>query len=630
MKNLKFFLKLLKGSSIAYFSAILLLLGSVLTGIFEPLILKTAVDFCINGFIVNDNSFANMILPYINREFSFGLVLLILALALVLINIVTSVLAFLKDVLSSVCAQRVGKKLRDKVFEHIQDVNVSELLEVKKGDWVQRCTSDVETIVTFLEIYFVEILRVFALVIFVGVSIFLLNVRLAVAGTFLIPVMIGFSVYFFNRINRIFTKYDEAEGELMNHVGEYVNGIRTLKSFGKDELEFEKFDEVNKDARNKLQKLIDLFAYYWSFSNLLSHIQTLTVLIYGSILVVRGDTTIGTITAFIGYGIMLNFPIQQLGRILAEASKSMVAIKRIREILETSKESYDDGELSEITGGILFEKVGFYYNDKRAVLEDISFSVKKGETVGIIGATGAGKSTLVNLLVGMYKPTCGKIYIGDSLIENINKKWLRDNVGIVSQEAFLFSRKVSENIIMSNEQATQKQINMAYKNSDFVNVLSKLSHGEDTLLGEKGVNLSGGQRQRLNLARTIVKDYPILVLDDCASALDAHTEREVRENIKGIRKGKTTFIISHRISSVWDCDKILVMDKGNIVECGNHSELIEKEKLYYNLCYLQDKLKDKERGDILWGQRKTKKQQGLTLGFGEKCLGTLESLKIKS
>lgn len=628
MQNLLYFFRLLKGNKLLYFFSVLCVVLAVFGGVFEPLIIKTAVDFCVNGQIVNDNLFTNYIEKYLKYN-ELYVNLLVLAFGLVLVNGLSSIMSFLKGYFSSIPAQKVGEKLRRQLFSHVQDITSNELSKIKTGDWVQRCTSDVNMIVTFLESNFVEIVRVISLILFVSISMAAIDLKLVLAGTFLLPFIIVFSVVFFRKVNKAFKIYEEAEGAFTSYVNEYISGIRTFKTLGRQEDEYLKFDGMNVELREKTKKLIDWFAYYWSFSNLMCYGQSLTVIIYGAILVSRGETTVGTISAFVAYGIMLSFPMQQLGRVLSDASKTVVSIKRVREILDSKKECYLRGDEPEIEGQIAFDSVSFSYDGKHPTLKNVSFKVLKGQTLGIIGPTGAGKSTLVNLMSGLYDCNNGLIEIDGCDLSKINKKWLRSNIGVVSQEAFLFSRTIKKNTLMAKTDANKEDIDTAYANSSFKEVVHKFELGEDTLLGERGVNLSGGQRQRLSLARTLIRDYPILVFDDSGSALDAHTEEEIRIKLKDLRKDKTTVVISHRISAVCHSDLIIVMDKGQILEKGSHGDLIDKKGMYYTLCCLQDKINDEGRVKHLWKALREEGIVDLTEAYGEKCSDISECIETK-
>ncbi len=300
---------------------------------------------------------------------------------------------------------------------------------------------------------------------------------------------------------------------------------------------------------------------------------------------------LGTLVVFNTYEGMLLWPVRQLGRILSDMGKMTVSLKRITNILETPVEQeYGKALKPDIKGEVTFENVSFKYDKDTKILENLSFSVKKGETIAIVGPTGSGKSSLVHLLLRLYDYDSGSIKIDGIELKDIERKWVRNNIGIVLQEPFLYARTIKENIMISKLDSSDREIESAATSAAVHEVISSFEKGYDTVVGEKGVTLSGGQRQRVAIARTLIKNMPILIFDDSLSAVDAETDRVIREELKKKSKDNTTFIISHRISTVMDADKIIVLNQGKIEDMGNHKELISKDGIYKRIWDIQNSL----------------------------------------
>jgi ATP-binding cassette subfamily B protein len=433
----------------------------------------------------------------------------------------------------------------------------------------------------------VEIGRAFFIVSFAIIMMLSLNKKMTVIAMLVVPIIFIFSYVFFYKIKNTFEKADSQEGVLTSVLQENLSGVRVVKAFGRQNFEIEKYEKENKKYRDLNFNLVKLLSTYWSTSDILCMTQIGLVLISGIYFAVNGEISLGTLVVFNTYEGMLLWPVRQLGRILSDMGKMTVSLQRITNIIDVPVEQeYGKALKPKIKGEISFENVNFEYEK----LKDISFKVKKGETVAIVGPTGSGKSSLVHLLLRLYDYSSGSIKVDGLELKDIERKHIRSNVGIVLQEPFLYSRTIKENIQMAKLDCEDIEIHNAATVAAVHNVITSFEKGYDTVVGEKGVTLSGGQRQRVAIARTLIKDMPILIFDDSLSAVDTETDRVIRKELKKKSKGNTTFIISHRISTVMAADKIIVLNHGKIENIGTHKALIKKDGIYKRIWEIQTSL----------------------------------------
>jgi len=579
----------MKGNKLLYLSSILSIGIATFASIINPLVLKISIDSVIGDKPIEaPNTIVNMI-DSIGGVAVLKTNLWILALALIFLTIIQGIFLYTKGKWSNSAAESIAKNIREKLYDHIQNLPYNYHVKAETGDLIQRCTSDLDTIRKFLAIQFVEIGRAFFMIIFIGTIMFSLDVKMALISMSVVPIIFSFSVVFFLMVKKAFKLSDEAEAELSTVLQENLNGVRVVRAFSKEKFEIEKFDEKNENFRHLTYRLIKLLAGYWALSDLLSLIQIGLVLVLGVYWTVNNEITLGTLVVFTTYEGMLLWPVRQLGRILTDLGKSLVSLDRIGEILENPIEQKESDEIMpKINGDIEFNNVCFSYDKYNKTLNNVSFKVKKGETIAIMGKTGSGKSSLVHLLARLYDYDSGSIKIDDIELKNIDKKWIRKNIGIVLQEPFLYSRSIKDNISIANLKAKDNEIVESARIASIHNVILGFNKGYETPVGEKGVTLSGGQKQRIAIARTIINDSPILVFDDSLSAVDTETDLTIRNALKMRKKDVTTFIISHRITTVAEADRIIVLEDGKIVEMGNHSQLIKRNGLYKKVFNIQN------------------------------------------
>ncbi len=515
----------------------------------------------------------------------------ICGLAVVLITVIRGIFLFLKGKLSAQASESIAKNTREKLYDHLQNLSYDYHVKAETGDLIQRCTSDVETIRKFFAIQFVEIGRGIFMILIVGIIMFNINVKLALVSIAIVPIIFLFAVIFFSKVKKKFKLCDEAEARLSTALQENLTGVRVVRAFARQKYEIDKFEERNTAYMELVQKLINMMACYWSFSDLLCMMQSGFVLVMGCYLAFKGEVTLGTVVAFTSYEGRLLWPVRQMGRVLTDMGKAFVAIDRIEEILgEPIEETSSDEIQAEIQGNIEFNDVYFEYEEGKPVLNGVSFDVKKGETIAILGPTGSGKSSLIHLLVRLYDYKKGSIKIDGTEITRINKKWLRKNVGIVLQEPFLFSKTIKDNISIAKSHVEDHEIFNAASIASIHDVINSMDNGYDTPVGEQGVTLSGGQKQRIAIARTIINNCPVLIFDDSLSAVDTETDAAIRTALKERSSNVTTFIISHRITTVAQADKIIVLEKGKIAQLGTHEALIKQNGLYKRVWNIQNSL----------------------------------------
>lgn len=520
--------------------------------------------------------------------------------AVFVIALFTAVFHYIRSYMGAVLAEKLSYKLRKQLFDHIQRLPFSWHKSVKTGDIMQRCSSDVDTFCRFVSLQFTDIIRIVMMLIIVYVLMFALNVKMALVCLFFAPVIVIYSGAFYSKIAKRFKKADEEEGKLHSVAQENFTGIRVVKAFGRERAEYEKFSTVNNAYSDLWVRTGRLMSLYWSIGDFISWLQTAVILIYGTVLTVNGEMSPGNIIIFVMYGGLLSWPMHRLGRTLGEMSKAGVSIDRINEILLVEPEVQKPGELRpQIKGNIKFDHVSFTY-DEGEVLHDISFEIKAGQTVAILGGTGSGKSTLIHLLNRLYDlgPGQGSISIDGIDIRDIDARYLRRNIAMVLQEPFLFSDTIDSNLRLAAPNAGEAELLRAARDAYIHESIVRFPQGYKTVVGEKGVTLSGGQRQRVAIARALAENAPILVFDDSFSAVDMQTDSKIRAALKIRRKNVTAVIISHRISTLMDADRIIVLSAGRIAESGTHDELVEKGGIYSQVFGIQSLFEEEIEAEV--------------------------------
>jgi ATP-binding cassette subfamily B protein len=484
-------------------------------------------------------------------------------------------------------SQKVAYDIRKEMYEQIQILSFSYHDRARSGQLMARATSDVEVVRRFVGSGVVEISA--NVLIFLTILVFLLfmHVKLTLLSISTIPILVYVVVNFSKRIVPLFQDMQQQLALMTNVVEESLTGIRVVKAFGREDYEIGRFSKENILLRDKGIRIGRTFSLFFPLMGAISGIGTVFILWYGGYEVMRGHLTLGELMAFNSYLGMLIGPIRMLGRSLTMAQEAVASGRRIFEILDSRlmiEERPDAMDLPDIKGHIRFENVSFTYalpgEEEPLVLKNINLDIPPGKVVALLGPVGCGKTTVINLIPRFYDPTEGRILIDGYDIRDVTLKSLRRQIGIVMQETFLFSTTIKENIAYGKPSASMEEIIEAAKAAEIHDFIQSLPKGYETVVGERGLTLSGGQRQRIAIARALLADPRILLLDEPTSSVDLETEAEIQRALDRLIEGRTTLIIAQRPSTILKADIIVVMDKGEIVEIGTHDELIRKEGFY--------------------------------------------------
>ncbi len=496
---------------------------------------------------------------------------------------------------SAFAAQNTAKRIRDRVQDRVQRMDLKAFDGLDRGDLLQRCTSDVDTAQTFLSMQVVEVGRAFVMLLVAIPVMFLLDWRMGVAATWLLPAIVIFSFVYFKRVRLLFKEKDEAEGRLTSVVNDNLVGIRVVRAFNRQRYENDRFRPYNDEHRKLDANLYYVFASFWSLSDLMCFAQQASVVMVGAWLLATGVIPVGEFYFFVAAVGMYLWPVRMAGRIVAEFGKATVALDRIQEILalpiETdAPDQRGAGRLAEPEGGrgrIAFRGVSFAYSPETPVVENVDLEIDSGETVAIVGPSGCGKTTLIQLLLRFYDPDSGEITLDGRDVRSMSRAALRTSVATVLQQPFLFSRSIRENILLADPAADPARVELATDEACVHDAIMRFDAGYDTMVGERGVTLSGGQRQRIAIAQALLQDPTVLVLDDALSAVDTGTERSILAAIRARRGRHTTIVIAHRLSTLQEADRIVVMESGRVAMIGTHQELRSRPGLYRRLWDIQ-------------------------------------------
>lgn len=593
MRNLKLLHTFLNGNRLVFLAAMLSICISSLFSTVIPMVVKITIDSVIGNKPFNlPAGVMGLIRAMGGREYLISN-LWVCGLILIAFTLGNGVFMYLRGKLAAVASENSGKSLREKLYDHIVNLPYDYHVKSHAGDLIQRCTSDVETIQGFVSSQLVDMaqsIMSFSLVLVIMLKI---DPVYTLASLALMPGVLAATVIFFNSMKKTFKLTDESEGRMTSTLQENLTGVRVVKAFGAQNYEIGKFDEKNTEYRDYILKIIRLMSNFWSSTDFICLTQLGIVALLGTYWCITGRITLGTLVAFITYSGMFIWPIRQLGQLLAFMGQSFVSLNRVQEILDHPLEKPGSIEKKpQIKGEIEFRNVCFGYNEGSPVLKDLTLSIRKGQTVAFLGATGSGKSSLVHLLLRLYDYQKGSIKLDGIDLKEIDRKWLRKNVGIVLQEPFLFSRSIHENIRFGDNNAGISDIREAARIAALHDTIIGFDKGYETLVGERGVTLSGGQRQRLAIARAVIRDVPILIFDDSLSAVDMETDASIRSALRQRSRNTTTIIISHRITTLAEADVIFVLEGGRITQSGTHEELITREGLYKRVWQIQGALEE--------------------------------------
>jgi ATP-binding cassette subfamily B protein len=622
--------RLMKGFRLFYLGAVLTTALGASARALNYLVLRRVIDDVITQGL------------HVERLPLFGLAFLGLA-------VVEGGLSFLRGVWTSRTAEGVTLRLRNYLFDHVQRLPFVYHDHSKTGELIQRATSDVDALRRFYADQAIGIGRIVALFVVNLVVLVRMDWQLGLLSVAIMPVVIAISIFFFGKVSRAYERYQEQEAVVSTKLQENLTGVRVVRAFARQDHEMAKFEVENWEKYRRGKELSIMHSAYWPVSDTLCTAQMLLVMAVGALMAMDGRISVGTYVAMTGIVIWIVWPLRNLGRLIVQVSTGLVSYRRVADIIAQDREDIESGIRIEgsVRGEILFEEVSFAYkpaptigepdasgdgnedgkngHGKRngsqdgdpgqgqattpgsdepvTVLHDISFRCQPGQVIALLGSTGSGKTSIVNLLLRFYDYDRGHIRLDGRELRDYRAIELRRQMGIVEQEPFLFSRSIRENITYGVERTvTDDEIQAAARAAAIHDIVITFPQGYDTIVGEKGVTLSGGQRQRVAIARTLLRDPRILILDDATSSVDTETEAQIREALERLMVGRTTFVIAHRIQSVMDADLILVLDKGRIVQQGTHETLIMQEGMYRRIYQLQVRIEQELEQEVSYAR----------------------------
>ncbi len=518
-----------------------------------------------------------------------------IAASIIAIFVVRGLFWYGQNYLMSYVGQSVIIDIRAAVFKKLQRLSVSFYDKNKTGTIMSYVTNDVNALQSAMVENTIEMITEGFILIGSVVAMIYLDWRLTLFTVCTFPVVLWFMEFFGKKIRKTGGRIQECTADITSVLQESVASARVIKSFVREDYEVDRFDVENRANFRANMKNAQLMATLTPVVELVAAIGVTMIIWYGGNNVINGTITAGSLVAFLTYAVNISNPIKRLTRVIGNIQKALAAAQRVFMIIDMPEEiaeSRDAKQLPEVSGKVEFQNVSFAYDDKGNVITDLSFSVKPGEVIAIVGPSGAGKSTIANLLPRFYDVNKGDIKIDGHSVREVTLDSLREQVGIVPQETMLFNGSVYNNILYGRLDATKEEIEAAAKAANAHDFIMQLTDGYETKLGDRGVNLSGGQRQLIAIARAILKNPRILILDEATSALDTESERVVQEALDRLMVGRTSFVIAHRLSTVKNADKILVLEKGNLVESGTHDELLALDGLYAHLYKIQYRNKE--------------------------------------
>lgn len=512
------------------------------------------------------------------------------------------VFSFTSGRLAAKTAESMALRLRDYMFDHIQRLTFTYHDKTQTGELIQRATSDVDAIRRFFSEQAIGIGRI---VLLFGINfgaLLALHWQLALISVIAVPIVVVMSLFFFRHVSNRYEKLQEQEAVLSTTLQENLSGVRVVKAFARQDYERNKFEEQNHEQFLRGKRFMFMHAIFWPVTDIICGLQIVIGLLIAARLVMDGSMTLGTYLAYAGLlGWIIN-PMRNLGRLIVNMSTGLVSFGRVMDVIREEREPLTEAvyhPTGNLCGDVKFENVSFAYNADEPVLQDISFEAKAGQRIALLGSTGSGKTSLVGLLPRFYDYTSGKITVDGVELRDYARHYLRRQIGVVEQEPFLFSRTIRENITYGvGRTVSDAEVEAAARAAAVHDVILSFPEGYSTLVGERGVTLSGGQKQRVALARTLLKDPRILILDDATSSVDAETEDSIRTALLKLMEGRTSFIIAHRIQTVMHANLILVMDKGRIIQRGTHAELLAQDGVYKQIYELQSRIEDELEKEI--------------------------------
>lgn len=604
MKGIKKLMKWAKPYWFLFVLVIVLTVLNPLTYSYIPQFIKYVIALLENDSVEGVNTLPSFLLDFFSKYDNKLKCITIVGISMVICQVVRGLMMFVNGYLKGKMSESIAYDMRTKLYSHIQNLSYTSQNNLDTGDLIQRCTSDIDTIKSFLTSQLPELLYVIASFASGAYQMYRIEKRIMFITLIVVPISITSSIIYYRHVTKKFEEIEEDEATMTTALQENINGVRVVKAFNNEKYEIEKFEKRNRVFATNNEKLNEAMGLYWGIQDFLTMLQYALTTTIAIILAKKGIVDTSDIIACMMYIGMLVYPIRGLGRIIGDFGKSTVANNRIYEVLDIKDEYLEcDGVLTpEIKGNISFKNVSFKFSDSEEnLLNNVNFEIKEGETVALVGKTGSGKSTIASLLTRLLEYDDGEILVDGVSLKDISKKHLRKNIGIILQDPFLYAKTIKENIKIGDATLSTEDVYEAAKVASIHKDILEFNDGYDTLVGEKGVTLSGGQKQRVAIARMLILKKPVIIFDDSLSAVDTKTDLQIRNALKQRKEKLTTIIITHRITTAKEADKIIVLEKGKVSSIGTHQELASKDGLYKTLWDIQGAL-EKEFDSVKGGE----------------------------
>ena len=587
MRKLSLIKKYIQPYIFIYLLAFLFEIMSSALQMLIPIILGTTID----SIIGSEEPTNKIMISFINLLGGRDLVrerLGLIAVAFITISFTIALLNFLRPYMSGRATYSISKGIRDNIYKKISSLSIKDMASITTGDMLQRASSDITQFESIVSTTMMALMGNISYIIISLITLFTINLKLSLASIALLPILFVGTFIFDRKVVKTFDEFEKSEARLTSIVQENLSSYKVVRAFFKQKHEIEKFEDANMDLAMKDYKIMEYFAFFWSIAEFICFLQIALTAIFGVLMHRSGAVSLGEFTAVFAVAFNMVWVVLGTGRMLSRFTRVTVAIRRFDEVLQMDSEDLDKGiKDMDIKGGLVFDKVNFAYDQTHGALKDLSFSIDAGKTLGVLGLTGSGKSTLVSLIPRLMDYE-GSIKVDGVELNTIAKRKIRENTSIILQEPYLFNKSIKENIAYRWPEASDEDIIKAAKIADIHDDIMNFPDGYDTIVGEKGVSLSGGQKQRLAIARTILVHTPIIIFDDALSAVDTQTDINIRTALSQNEKAQTKIIISHRISTLMNADKIIVMKRGKKVQEGTHEELIHEDGLYKTIYEIQN------------------------------------------